>query len=479
MLNNRFCLSALAVLLAGCLGGCKSVNEMAVTDGSVILPETSVTADDMENIISDTEVYTNSVTTVPSVSYKPEMQSESPSEIFTDKIMTVGTSETLAAAQPSAASYGTNSYKALNYDIQKGVWVSYLEYTSFMECKTEKQFRTAVGKCFDNVSSLGFNTVYVHARANGDAYYNSELFPAGDRYDGCIDTKPDYDALQIMIEEAHSRSLSIHAWVNPMRLMTDAQMRKISDSYKIKQWYNSSSKKGKYIVKINNKWYLNPAYTSVTQLIADGISEIVANYDVDGVQIDDYFYPTTNASFDKSAYKASKTTKSLSDWRIARVNSMVKKLCKAVHSANSTAVFGISPQGSVENDYDEVYADVKNWCQSSAYCDYILPQVYYGYENSLLPYDKTIAQWSEMTRGSDVKLVIGLAAYKVGLADNYAGAKGKNEWLNNSDILSRQLYDASRLNNYGGAALFRYGSLFEPDKCVSAQVKKELANIKK
>lgn len=389
------------------------------------------------------------------------------------------TLQTESPAETAAHSYGTNGYSALNYSEQKGIWISYLEYSSAMMNKSAKAFRSTIGEYFDNVKALSFNTVYVQVRAFGDAYYRSELFPTGDRYNGTIGAKLSYDPLEIMVEEAHSRNLSVHAWINPMRLMTDSQMKSLSDSYTIKKWYNDSDKCGKYIVKSDGRWYLNPAYPEVEKLISDGISEIVSDYDVDGIQIDDYFYPTTAASFDSAAYKASGTSKSLSSWRTDNINDMVKRMNKTVHSANSSVLFGISPQGSVSNNYDTLYADVKTWCRSSDYCDYILPQVYFGFENAALPYEDTIALWSSMTSSGNVKLVIGLAGYKIGAADAYAGANGKNEWINNSDILSRQMKAAKKLSNYGGVAIFRYGSVFEPDSSVAKQVNAELANIKK
>lgn len=382
-------------------------------------------------------------------------------------------------AETASHSYGTNGYSALNYSEQKGIWISYLEYSSAMMNKSAKAFRSTIGEYFDNVKALSFNTVYVQVRAFGDAYYRSELFPTGDRYNGTIGAKLSYDPLEIMVEEAHSRNLSVHAWINPMRLMTDSQLKSLSDSYTIKKWYNDSDKCGKYIVKSDGRWYLNPAYPEVEKLISDGISEIVSGYDVDGIQIDDYFYPTTAASFDSAAYKASGTAKSLSSWRTDNINDMVKRMNKTVHSANPSVLFGISPQGSVSNNYDTLYADVKTWCSSSGYCDYILPQVYFGFDNSALPYEDTIALWSSMTSSGNVKLVIGLAGYKIGAADAYAGTNGKNEWINNSDILSRQMKAAKKLGNYGGVAIFRYGSIFEPESSVAKQVNAELANIKK
>ncbi len=443
----------------------------------------------------ETTRYETSETAAPKITEAaPEITTTAPeittafSETTTAAPVTTTTTAapTTAAAVPVTAAetyrasvFGTNSYSALNFREQKGIWISYLEYGSILQNKSASSFRKSIGKYFDNIRELGFNTVYTQVRAYGDAYYASELFPSGDRFNGTMGTDQSFDALQIMIEEAHDRGLSLHAWINPMRLMTDKQLKALDSGYTVKQWYNDPSKKGKLIVESGGRWYLNPAYDEVVQLIADGITEIVSGYDVDGVQIDDYFYPTTSESFDKAAYNASGTGSSLSRWRINNVNVMVKRLCQAAHGANSSVVFGISPQGSVDNNYNELYADVKTWCADSSYCDYILPQVYFGFENAGLPYADTIKVWSGMVPSSKVKLVIGLAGYKVGASDTYAGASGKNEWINNSDILSRQMSAAKELSNYGGVAIFRYGSIFTPEASVSKQVSKELNNIRK
>ena len=425
--------------------------------------------------ISEIKAETTVQTAQVSQTAKVTLQYESPEEIteIKSEIEEKTEVQTVSASQMP---YKKNSYSALNFDEQKGFWITYLEYASILRNKSEKSFRKSVSEYFDNISDLGFNTVYVQVRAFGDAYYDSELFPSGEQFDGTIGTKNKFDALQVMIECAHERGISVHAWVNPMRTMTTSQIEKLDDSYTIKKWYNN--RRGEYIVKSGDRWYLNPAYDEVTDLIAAGITEIAANYKVDGIQIDDYFYPTTDKSFDSAAYAASGNGMSLSDWRIANVNKMVKKLWKAVHSANDTAVFGISPQGSVQNNYGELYADVRKWCSESGYCDYILPQVYFGFDNAALPYADVISLWNSMVKGSDVKLVIGLAAYKIGAEDNYAGI-GKREWLENSDILARQMKLAKALGNYGGVALYRYDSVFNPAAEVSAQVSKEIKNIEK
>lgn len=476
----------------------KAETEVTVAETEITVPETTA---ETESYISETTETTAEITEISSETEKKQaeisesettalskettaettqattlltIQSESPPETTAET-----SAKTVSETESTAAYYGSNSYNALNFKEQKGFWITYLEYGSILKNKSESSFKKSIGKYFDNISDLGFNTVYVQVRAFGDAYYDSDLFPSGEQFDGTIGTGNSFDALQVMIDCAHDRGMSIHAWVNPMRLMTTAQIKKIDDSYTIKKWYSSDKYNGKYIVKSGDRWYLNPAYSEVTDLISSGISEIAANYDVDGIQIDDYFYPTTDASFDKSAYSASDTNLSLSDWRISNVNKMVKKLYNAVHSANSTIVFGISPQGSVDNNYSQLYADVKTWCAESGYCDYILPQVYFGFDNTALPYADTISLWSNMVKTKKVKLVIGLAAYKIGAEDTYAGKNGKKEWLNNDDIISRQMTLAETLDNYGGVAIYRYDSLFNPSSAVAAQVNKEIENIEK
>ena len=414
-----------------------------------------------ETAAQKTEIITENVTEMTSLT----LQFESPPET--------------TAVQTAAKTYGKNSYSAKNFNEQKGFWITYLEYGTILKNKSESSFKKSIGEYFDNIAGLGFNTVYVQVRAFGDAYYDSDLYPSGEQFNGTIGTEKRFDALQVMIDCAHERGMSLHAWVNPMRLMTAAQIKNIDSKYLIKKWYDSGSLNGKYIVETGGRLYLNPAYDDVTDLIADGIAEIAANYKVDGIQIDDYFYPTTAASFDSSAYAASGTDLSLSKWRISNVNKMVKKLYKAVHSANDSLMFGISPQGSVDNNYNELYADVRTWCAESGYCDYILPQVYFGFENAALPYGDVISLWSGMVKNSDVQLVIGLAGYKIGAEDNYAGKSGKNEWLNNSDIISRQMTLAKSLGNYGGVALYRYDSIFNPTSDVAKQVGKEVENIRK
>lgn len=359
---------------------------------------------------------------------------------------------------------GTNSYKALNYKEVKGVWISYIEISE-MASSSASVFRKSIGAVYDNCKALGINTVYVHARSHGDAYYSSELFPYTKYVSG------GFDALEIMVEEAHKRGLSFQAWINPLRVCSASDTSR-ENGYPIGNWLGGGTR----AVKVGSYYYLNPAYDDVIKLIADGAAEITANYDVDGLHIDDYFYPTTDASFDSAAFKESGYS-TISDFRFANCDKMVSTLYKAVKSANPSAVFGVSCQGSIENNYSSMYADVKKWCAGSGYLDYIMPQIYYGFNNSVQPFEKCVKRWDELAASGNIPLIVGLSVSKIGLEDTWAGA-GKSEWVTDSDILRRQFLESCEQQYYGGICLYSYRSIFSPESSVKSKVEDEITALK-
>lgn len=366
---------------------------------------------------------------------------------------------------------GTSSYTALNYSTVKAVWFAYLDIDTMLAGATESEFTESISEAFAYVASLGCNTVYVHVRAFGDAYYYSSYYPFTSAYSGTIGDKPSYDPLEIMITEAHKLGLSFHAWVNSMRTTTKKNLEAMSSSYTLKQWYSSSSTNGTYLVYDSDTGYywLSPAYSAVRELICAGIAEIVSNYDVDGIHIDDYFYPTTDESFDKLAFSASGSS-NLAQWRRDTVSQLVKEIYSTVKSCNSSVLFGVSPQGNLDNNLNKLYADVELWCSTTGYLDYIVPQIYYGYSGSL-PFDTTAVQWENIVTSSSVKLICGIAAYKVGTT---------TEWSSGS-MLSKQTDYISSLSGYSGCAYYRYSSLVSgsSDTILSGEIAsliKSLAN---
>lgn len=341
-------------------------------------------------------------------------------------------------------------YSVLNFEKQIGMWFTYMDYQSILKGKSEEEFTKSVISSFTNAKNLGVNTLFVSTRAFNDCYYNSKIFPKGEYYDG------EYDPLEIVINEAHKLGLSVHAWVNPFRCQTDEQIKKIDDSFQIKKWYNDKEKNGTYIVRIEEKWYLNPAYPEVRDYVADGVKEIALNYDADGIHIDDYFYPTSDKEFDATAFSKSENT-NLDQWRIDNINEVVSSIYNTVKSVNPDMLFGISPQGNIDLNYSSQYADVKTWISETGYCDYIVPQIYFGFKNENCPFKETVDKWINLNNCEDVKLVIGLCTYKIGNEDEWAGS-GKNEWIEDSGIISQQVEYVAQ--NDLSFAIYSYASTF-------------------
>lgn len=147
-----------------------------------------------------------------------------------------------------------------------------------------------------------------------------------------------------------------------------------------------------------------------------------------------------------------------------------------IKAEDEDIVFGISPQGNMDNNYNNQFIDVKEWLTEDGYIDYICPQIYFGFQNSACPYEETVEAWNDLIQ-NDVKLYVGLAPYKIGLEDTFAG-NGKWEWANNDDLLARMVETAREEDHYQGFLLFRYDSVFKPQSDVKSDVKQELENLK-
>ena len=360
-------------------------------------------------------------------------------------------------------------YTAKNFDNVKAMWLSQYDlsavYTAGGRQRERADFTERIKAILKNVSDMGINTVYVQVRPFADSFYPSKVYPDSRFVSGAYGQRMDYDPFEIVLSEGHRLGLSVHAWINPLRAMTDDEIKRVSGEYDIKKWYDDPDTRGKYVSEVSGRWYLDPAYPETRALICRGAEEIAENYDVDGIHIDDYFYPTTDESFDSeaySAYKASGGKLSLADFRRENINSLVRELYAAVKDVNETMLFGVSPAGVMNNNYNKLYADVAVWCQNEGYVDYICPQLYFGFEHATCAFDKLCREFSEMVKCDSVKLIFGMTLGKAKSEyDQYAGT-GKYEWRDHKDILVRQLKYTETVDNCIGVSYFCYQYFFDP-----------------
>ncbi len=367
--------------------------------------------------------------------------------------------------------------QAVSTDEYRAVWISYLELEG-IDMSSEQSFSSAMSTMLDNSVTTGINTVIFHVRPFGDALYNSSIFPSSHLVAGTQGAPMPYDPLAVTINLCKARGLRIEAWVNPYRVQLSSSKPSSLSSSNPAVGYMNGSTTSDYVVQSNGGLYYNPAYTEVQDLIVSGVVELVKNYDIDGIQFDDYFYPTTDASFDSTAYSKLAGGQGLAAWRRDNVNTLVKKVYSAVKNTDPSVIFGISPQGNNDNNYNSQYSDVKLWLSTPGYVDYIMPQLYWGFNyltasgRTDYQFVKLTNEWAAYPRAASVSLYIGLGAYRIGIGDG--GANDQAEW-SSGENLAKQVEALRQISGVSGFALYRYDSLFRSSQPLADQ---EVANLK-
>lgn len=335
----------------------------------------------------------------------------------------------------------------------RGVWVSYMELSMENErSKTQKAFETKFSNIAKKCRDSGFNTLIVQVRPFCDALYKSSYFPWSHILTGTQGKNPGYDPLKIMCDICKEYNLKIHAWINPYRISSNETPNELSDD-------NPYIKNSEIGIETDNGNFLDPSNETAQQLICDGVKEIAENYDVDGVQFDDYFYPTEDEDFDKKQYNAyvdkygSENSMSLENWRTQNVNTLICKVYRTIKSIDSSVEFGISPQGNINNN-DGLYADVKSWCTCKGFVDYICPQVYFSLENPALTFEDCLDSWTSLDFDENVKLYVGLGGYKAGNGDY-----DDETWLLSDSILADEYKLLSENKSVKGFMLYSYNCL--------------------
>ena len=187
---------------------------------------------------------------------------------------------------------------------------------------------------------------------------------------------------------------------------------------------------------------------------------------------DDYFYPSTDCDLEE--YNSLDLDISYEEYKLGRVNELIKRVYDVCHEKR--VLFGVSPDGNIENNYSKHSADVKTWLSNSGYVDFIMPQIYYGFFNGSRPFYNTLKEWSSLITNDSISMSVALAFYKNGIVDEWASS-GKNEWIENNNIIMKEIIVSRNINNYMGFSLFRYDYLFNGDKATKT-TKQEFNNLK-
>lgn len=354
----------------------------------------------------------------------------------------------------------------------RGAWLTYFEISTLCSGKSESEYREGVTSLLAALEKYKVNTVFYQARAFADALYYSDFFPTSKYITDSEGQKPDYDPLRVFIECAKEFNIDVHAWVNPYRISYVRYVDELPSDHPVWEMYSNPSLS---LIECESGVYYDPANDKAKKLLLDGIRELLENYEIKGVQFDDYFYPIGSFSDGIGVYDAylkAGGKLSVGDFRKYNVSETIASVYALVKSYDTSLLFGVSPSANLRHNA-KIFADVQLWCSESGYIDYIMPQIYYGFKNETMPFEKTVETWVDLVKNKDVALYCGLALYKSAKTDENAGI-GQNEWCESSDILARQ-YEVLQKYGYDGFALYSCSYVFGEN--ASENSKKEITAL--
>jgi len=286
----------------------------------------------------------------------------------------------------------------------RGAWIQCVN-GQFQGLSTQKIQQTLIYQ-LDELQKDGANAIIFQVRPECDALYASSYEPWSRFLTGQQGKAPNpyWDPLQWMIEQCHARNMELHAWINPYRAKTKGTTS-VSINHIV---YTHPERCFDY----DGQKILNPGIAENRDYICQIAHDIVTRYDVDGIHMDDYFYPYPVGGLpipDDAQYSQHNNgIRNRGDWRRHNVNLFIKQFYETVHQAKPWVKVGISPFGIYRNkrssevgsntnglqNYDDLYADILLWI-NNGWLDYCVPQVYWEIGNRAADYETLVNWWAQ------------------------------------------------------------------------------------
>lgn len=390
----------------------------------------------------------------------------------------------------------------------KSTWVATIDNLNIPKPTNESDFKASYLERLQVLSDWNMNAMIFQVRPLLDAWYPSELNPWSGFLSGTQGIDPGYDPLKWMVDVTHEAGMEYHAWFNPYRvtntklsdqsileklnmsrdevlgLSTSEQVAKLKEAG-ILAPNNYAAQHPESVLMFNEKLFLNPGIPEVQNYVIESMKEVVENYDIDAIHFDDYFYPYRitvdgkNITFgehgeDQATFEKYGTGYTdIEEWRrdnVTHLVSGVKNMLDTHNKINKKAVqFGISPfgiwehkvndsrgsntpTGSSQSYSNSIFADTYKWVKEET-VDYIVPQIYWSFDQVAAPYGELARWWNNIAEGSHSQVYIGHANYKHATNGGWEVA-----WLNPEEIPNQMKFN-QQYDNINGSVLFSYNDL--------------------
>ena len=355
----------------------------------------------------------------------------------------------------------------------RGAWIQCVN-GQFQGLSTETMQRT-LSYQLDELQKDGANAIIFQVRPECDALYESNIEPWSRFLTGTQGKAPSpyWDPLQWMIDQCHKRGMELHAWINPYRARTKTTTRLAAN--------HIANVHPERVFAYDGLLILNPGIEENRRYICQVVDDIVERYDIDGLHIDDYFYPYPAAGQqipDDAQYRQNSNGLSKGDWRRYNVNLFIKELGETIHKRKPWVKFGVSPFGIYRNEksdpkngsatsglqnYDDLYADVLMWV-NNGWIDYCVPQLYWQIGYKVADYETLIKWWNRycgkrpLYIGEDVERTVKYSDLqnpnfhqqpaKMKLHDQLPNVKGTVLWYAKAAVDNVGNYGSLLRNNY-------------------------------
>ena len=292
----------------------------------------------------------------------------------------------------------------------------------------------------DSLHSLGLNAIIFQVRPTADALYRSSFEPSSHWLTGTQGSSLTWDPLAWTIEEAHKRHMEVHVWLNPYRVnlaKTDTSV--ICEDHIWKRHRD-------WFWEYNKQWYFDPGLDVTREWICTIVQDIISRYDIQAIHMDDYFYPYPVGKKQlpdaETFARYPRGFTDIREWRRNNVNMAIQEISATIRECKDSVEFGISPFGVWRNanvdstgsattagitNYDDLYADIRLWIKNG-WIDYVLPQLYWEIGKKAADYEVLAHWWANEVRGTNCKLYIGMAPYRL------EGAKKDSPWGQGNEI---------------------------------------------
>lgn len=363
----------------------------------------------------------------------------------------------------------------------RGVWVASVANIDWPSRRglSSREQRLELRAILDRAKQLNLNAVILQVRPACDALYPSKLEPWSEFLTGKMGKAPDpfYDPLEYAITEAHRRGLELHAWFNPYRASHPSFKAEISPDHISRRRPDLVKKYGRYL-------WLDPARKEVQDYSIRVVMDVLQRYDLDGVHIDDYFYPYRERDARGNlldfpdedswhAYLKSGGSMSRDDWRRENVNAFIRRLYREIKSRKPWVKFGVSPFGIWRpgnppgiqgmDAYAQIYADSRLWLHEG-WLDYFAPQLYWRIEQTAQSYPALLQWWSEQN--------VKRRHLWPGSFTSRVGGSGANNWT--AAEIVQQVLTAREQEGAGGSIHFSMKALMENRGGIAESLLKEV-----